>query len=137
MEALFENETEPFLSVEADSIEVCPQEETVTQAIQPKTETGQKRKPEEAFPQSPTEEPQVHSIQASKRKNETVIVENNEVLTVEGKPQSTSSPKKNSDTDNQNQSYMSKPSHSEPPSPMSQVVTLDESTGAIQKKSQR
>ena len=134
MEALFGHDKEPFLSVDADSVEVYTQEETTSQDIQPKAETGIKRKPEEAFPQSPTEELQALIAQANKRKNETVIGENDKVLTVEGEPQSTSSPRKTSqDHIIMNQSLINNPRYSEPPSPMSQVVTLDESTGAMQK----
>ena len=138
MEALFGEEQEPFLSVEAESLEMCSSEEPHVKPLQQKQDTGQKRKPEEAFPQSPTEETQAHIIQASKRKNDNITEENDRTPTVEMEPQSTSSPRKLPQSPKlQKESPSGKPNQPEPPSPMSQVVTLDESTGAIQKKKTR
>ena len=123
LEALFESELDPFLSVEAESVEICSSEEHPPQTHQNKQETGQKRKPEEAFPHSPTDESQAHVAQANKRKNDT-----------EAEPQSTSSPRKPSQSPKSSKQKTVGP---EPPSPMSRVVTLGEGKGAIQKKKAR
>ena len=104
MSTLFSSVSDPFLSVEAESVEQCsaedplPQEKTIPSKESLQKETGQKRKPEEAFSQSPTEEIQAHAVQVSKRKNDAGTEEFERTLTVEMEPQSTSSHKASTNT---------------------------------------
>ena len=129
MEALFEDDEEPFLSVEADSVEIYPYEEPPTS----RKEVNMKRKPEEAFPDSPSDELQALASQVSKRRNDEAN-SGNKFERKPDDPKSTSSPKRPPHSPKLESQTPRRDSYSDTSNPLSQVVTLDERTGAIEKK---
>ena len=115
LQAIFRDHVDPFLSMEAEMTESQSADEQLSQVFPRRniaSETGTKRKPEEAFQHSPTEAPQAKKTPQLGHKDQT-------------EPVSTSSPKK--------EKRMEK---TEPPSPMSRVQCLDKMQGAVSKGSQ-
>lgn len=136
MSALFSGDSEPFLSVELESTEQQSTEEVLSQVFQRKVpETGQKRKTEEAFPQSPTEEMHESRNQTSRRRCDPPTNNSNkkeEGLTrnhSQERPLSTSSPSRIKPMREKSQEER----EIDPASLLSKVCIIDKSTGAISK----
>ena len=115
LQAIFRDHEDPFLSMEAETTESQSADELLSQVFPRRntaSETGTKRKPEEAFQHSPTEAPQAKKTPQPGHKDQS-------------EPASTSSPKREKRREK-----------NEPPSPTSRVQCLDKSQGAVSKGSQ-
>ena len=115
LQTIFGDHVDPFLSMEAETMESQSAEEPMSQVFPRRntaSETGTKRKPGEAFQQSPTGAPLAKKAPQEGHNDQS-------------DPVSTSSPKREKQREDPN-----------PPSPMSRVQRLDKMQGAVPKNYQ-